>query len=359
MEEFRALRDLMLLYDEGATDETLSSSLSYNESQAETQAQVPIQPINRFKWKSRQFPDLLTCPAFLHQSIIDLKKKHGKKIPPNLNRRQMQALKSLQKRTDMVVKPSDKGGNIVKMTQTHYQAMCHTILDNHKWYRPIPLTFIQTFAGELRDLCMGAYLQGLINRDTLDFLIPKFPRTPNFYVLPKTHKNVHAPPGRLIASGIGSLTNNASKFVDAFLMPHVSWLPSFIRDTTDLLKHIEGIQVPPYALLMAIDIEALYWSIPHGQGVWTAGSFLMEREQTSWPLNQFILQLLLFILTKNYLICNDQYYLDSRSRYRDIMCSLYANLYLGGWERVITSEAHLSPFLTTFYFGTDILMICL
>lgn len=67
--------------------------------------------------------------------------------------------------------------------------MRHTILDNHKWYRTISPTFVQSFADELRDLWTGAYLQGLIDRDTLDFLIPKFPHTPTLYALPKTHKN--------------------------------------------------------------------------------------------------------------------------------------------------------------------------
>lgn len=88
--------------------------------------------------------------------------------------------------------------------------------------------------------------------------------------------------------------------------------PSFIRDTTDLLKHIEGIQVLPDALLMAIDIKALYSSIPHEEGVWVAGSFLIEQEQTSFPLNNFILQVLYFILMKNYFIFNDRYYLQTQ-----------------------------------------------
>lgn len=111
-------------------------------------AQPPAQPISRFKLNSGQFPDLFTCPAiwaFLHQSITDFKKETRPKIPPNLNKGQIQALKSLQKRTDLVVKPSDQGGNIVIMTHTHYQTMCHTILDNHKWYRTISPTFVQTF----------------------------------------------------------------------------------------------------------------------------------------------------------------------------------------------------------------------
>lgn len=161
---------------------------------------------------------------------------------------------------------------------------------------------------------------------------PNFPAYLPFCSLPKTHKNVQTPPGRPIVSGIGSLTDHASKFVDAFLMPHVCSLPSYIRDTTDLLRHLEGIQVPQNALLMAINIEALYSSIPPERGVRMVGSFLREQERTSWLLNEFILRLLHFILTKNYFTFNGQLYLQTQRVAMGTSCApAYANLYLGGW----------------------------
>lgn len=41
-------------------------------------------------------------------------------------------------------------------------------------------------------------------------------------------------------------------------MPHVTSLPFYIKDTLDLLKHIEGCTVPPDALLVTLNVEALY-----------------------------------------------------------------------------------------------------
>lgn len=97
--------------------------------------------------------------------------------------------------------------------------MCHEVLDNSTWYKPISPSSITGFINEFRELCTGAFWQGLIDKDTLNYLVPKHPHTPTFYTLPKTHKNLSQPPGRPIMSGIGSLTDNASKFVDSFLLP--------------------------------------------------------------------------------------------------------------------------------------------
>lgn len=199
--------------------------------------------------------------------------------------------------------------------------MCHLVLDNLTWYKPISPTSITGFVNEFIELCTGAFWQGLIDKDTLNYLVPKHPRTPTFYILPKAHKNLSQPPGRPIVSGIGSLTDNASKFVDSFLLPHVSGLPSYIRDTSDLLRHIKGIQIPRDSLLVAIDVESLYSSIPHKKGVATPRSFLMEQEDTSWPLNEIILQLLTFILTRNIFIFEDQHYLQTQGMAMGTSCA--------------------------------------
>ena len=345
--EFRALRDLMLLYDESNPEHT--EPISVPEPDLSQEPPSIRSPRKLFRLPSRRFPDLMTCPSiwsFVQATIRDLKRQEWQKITPNLTNNQMKALKTLQKNPEIVIKQSDKGGNIVLMTHSFYQDMCLSILNNHHWYCRISSTLISSFSDELKVICTEAFFKGLIDKDTLEYLTPKFPRLPTFYALPKTHKNLQKPPGRPIVSGIGSLTDHTGKFVDAFLMPHVVSLPSYIRDTTDLLRHIEGTQVPPDALLVALDVEALYSSIPHERGVRMAGSFLYEQENTSWPLVDFILQLLLFILTKNYFTFNDELFLQTQGVAMGTSCApAYANLYLGGWERFLNASEMFSRFM--------------
>ncbi|PIO35638.1 hypothetical protein AB205_0077340 [Aquarana catesbeiana] len=112
------------------------------------------EPVSKpFRLRSGRFPDLMTCPSiwtFLQATIRDLKQQHWHAISPNLNNSQTKAIKSLKKRSDIVIKQSDKGGNIVLMTHSQYQSMCLTILNNRNCYRSIPQSLVSTFTSELR-----------------------------------------------------------------------------------------------------------------------------------------------------------------------------------------------------------------
>lgn len=76
MEKFHALRDLMLLYDEGNTEDLPGPGRVTPLKPSSTSLSNSLNVPKNFKPKSRSFPDLMTCPAiwaFLHQSIKDIK----------------------------------------------------------------------------------------------------------------------------------------------------------------------------------------------------------------------------------------------------------------------------------------------
>lgn len=85
----------------------------------------------------------------------------------------------------------------------------------------------------------------------------------------------------------------------------------------------------------------------------------MEQDHHNWPTNTFILKLLEFILTRNYFLFMDQMYLQIQGV---ASCApSYANLYLGGWERMVFSDDLMEPFLDHvlgwFRFIDDLLVI--
>ena len=113
---------------------------------------------------------------------------------------------------------------------------------------------------ELKCIYIYIYIYTISNS-----LIPQDPRTARFYLLPKIHKAGN--PGRPIVSGNGSPTERISEFVDSYLNPLVSHIPSYIQDTTDFLRKLEGIkhQIPNSAFLVTLDVSSLYTDIPHDE----------------------------------------------------------------------------------------------
>lgn len=175
------------------------------------------------------------------------------------------------------------------MTKVQYQKMCYDVFNNDRWYRPISAYMVAQFPGQFKALLGVAFNNDLIDQDTYSFLNVQFPHDTTFYAIPKIHKKKANPLGRPIVSGIEAFTENSSRYVDFFL--NVTGLPSYVRDTLDLLTHIEGLVVPPDALLVTVDVEALYSSIPQQQGIGVVKTFLMEQEQTVWQFNEFHLKL--------------------------------------------------------------------
>lgn len=123
-------------------------------------------------------------------------------------------------------------------------------------------------------MVVEAFNKDLVNKETMEFILIKHPILPTFYSLPKVHKNLQDPPGGPVISDIGSLTSNASLLIEEYLRPHVVSLPSYIKDTIELLKIMYSLQLLANEILVTIDVEAFYSSgIPHGKGVQITGNF--------------------------------------------------------------------------------------
>lgn len=109
----------------------------------------------------------------------------------------------------------------------------------------------------------------------------------------------------------------------------------------ELLKVIEGLTIPVGVILVAIDIETLYSSIPHERGIEVVAGFLCEQDRNNWKLCNFVISLLRHILTSNVFLFNGSTYLQVQG---DAMGTC-ANLYLGGWERSLFSNDGASTYL--------------
>lgn len=153
--------------------------------------------------------------------------------------------------------------------------------------------------------------------------------------------------------GIGVYSKPGSRFIDLFLMQHVTSLLFYIKDTPDLLCTLEGVMVPQGATLVAVNVEALYSSILHDRGLHIISSFLQEMDRSQWPLNQFILDLLDHLLHCNVFLYAGSHYPQVQGVAMGTCCvPSYAKLYLGGGRASYLLGITCQCTCATFCYGT-------
>lgn len=104
---------------------------------------------------------------------------------------------------------------------------------------------------------------GIINKKQHDALLPLDPRIAVFYMLPKVHKDLVNPPGRPIVSGNENFCEPICKLIDYVLQPYVETLPSYLKNSSDVLRELSDIQLEEDIMIVTCDVESLYTSIRH------------------------------------------------------------------------------------------------
>ena len=224
------------------------------------------------------------------------------KLHDDLSSNQHIALHDLKSNNNIVIKSADKGGSIVIMNKDNYMKETCTQLHDGRFYKKIDNDPTPTLTNKLKLLINE--LQPNLQNDVLK-LIPSHPRPATFYTIPKVHKLPNLvvstcpssnpdnfiieaqrlkinPPGRPIVSGIGTLTEYVSAFVDKELQTLLANIPSYIKDTTDFLNKLSRFNnLPDNTILVTLDVTALYSNIPHNDGIGACKKHLARRALTT------------------------------------------------------------------------------
>uniref|UniRef100_A0A3Q2PR52 Uncharacterized protein n=1 Tax=Fundulus heteroclitus TaxID=8078 RepID=A0A3Q2PR52_FUNHE len=90
-------------------------------------------------------------------------------------------------------------------------------------------------------------------------LINEHPLRAFLDILPKIHKNPEQSPGRAIVSGIGSLTERISCFLDFHIKYFVPTLKCYVKDTSHFLLPLKDLPlIDSDVIICTSDIESLY-----------------------------------------------------------------------------------------------------
>ena len=174
-----------------------------------------------------------------------------------------------------VIKPADKGSAVVVWRKDLYTQEAKRQLENEHFYVATPSKTTTKDNQTVKKLVTSFVKNGDLSSDALS-LLPKEPREPKFYMLPKIHKlNT---PGRPIVSACSCPTELISEFVDSVLQPLVAKLPSYVKDTNDALSLLDSFEFPAdnteNRYIFTMDVSSLYTNIPHNDGLLAIKHFL-------------------------------------------------------------------------------------
>ncbi|XP_060073403.1 uncharacterized protein LOC132553191 [Ylistrum balloti] len=265
-----------------------------------------------------------------------------RKVKNNLTKQERLALESLMNNVEIIIKPADKGGAVVVMDKTDYINEAHRQLYNPANYRRLKKDQNPEIVKKVNQFLKFVRERNLLDPEITQYLTPKNPRTPIFYLLPKIHKPGN--PGRPIISQEGSCTEKLSAFVDHHLKQLATQTTSYIKDTTDFLRKIKELgPIPPGSLLCTADVSSLYTSIPHQDGI-RAAKIALDNRTNPTPSTWIILRMIAIILTNNCFRFDREFFLQIQGTAMGTkMAPNYAIIFMDHLEQRFLSTLMRAP----------------
>ena len=285
------------------------------------------------------------------------------KLHSNISKVEFASLKGLARDDSIVLKKADKSGTIVIMNKCDYIAEVERQLHNSDYYEKLESDPSEEVKSRISD-CIEKLSEQSPNISDVFDTFPSEMRTPQFYILPKTHKEFDDSlplgyHGRPNVSVCNSSTDNISKYIDYVLKPLMQSLPSYIKDTTDFIQKLKSTKLAhANSYLVTLDVSSLYTNIPHEDGLDACRFFLASNTCTSHQLPvDSILSLIRLVLENNHFQFNNDNYLQKMgTAMGSPMAPAYASLFMGKLEQDFIQSRSLGP-STWLRFLDDIFMI--
>ena len=179
---------------------------------------------------------------------------------------------------------------------------------------------------------------------------------PDNFIIEAQRLNINSP-GRPIVSGIGTLTEYVSAFVDRELQPLLANIHSYIKDTTDFLSKLSRLNnLPDNTILVTFNVTALYSNIPHNDDIGSCKKHI-DRRVLSTTSSEDICQLIKFIFENNVISFNDEYFSqECGTAMGTRMAPCYANIFMAELAKNFLSGYPYKPF-TNYRYINDIFII--
>ena len=149
---------------------------------------------------------------YIEKVKSDIISELSRRRTKNMNKGQKEALNDLMKDESIIIRPADKGSQIVILDIEEYRGLIEKNLENDKTYTQIEENLVNKIDKQARKMLKEYREQNKISPEMEKNLIVKEFRAGKVQGNPKTHKN--GDEMRLIINSRGHPTENIAKYVE-------------------------------------------------------------------------------------------------------------------------------------------------
>ena len=226
-------------------------------------------------------------------------------LNPNVTNADKETIKKFNHMTEtVIIKPADKNLGIVLMDTDDYIRQCTNHLSDTSTYRlanSYPRSDIKKqvtntaikFKPQIHQYSWKLY----------NFLLsePNHSHIPQFYGIPKIHKEfTRVPPVRPIVSQSSSILSPTARFIDHVLQPLAQSYSDYLHNATSLSLLLQNLSVPDDAILVTLDVNSLYPSIPQTEMLQVVYEEMIQHRHLLLFDPNLIIQLLHVNINHNY-----------------------------------------------------------
>ena len=263
------------------------------------------------KWKppTSRYPELELFLANVRRDLIN--PDNIRQARDNLSKKERAALKELKNDSNVVIRIQDKGSRFVLIDVKDYEEKMFGQLNNQLHYKSLQSDPTSKHLALVDSWCSKWLGKGEISPEVAKWVLNKEAKPGVAFGNIKTHKAGN--PLRLITSCCGTAIENLSAFTEFYLQPLARKLPSFIKDTTDLLNKLEDLNksgpFPTGTLLVSWDVVSMFPNIDNKLGLTAVRKALNAREN-KFPSTTCILEAVKICLKSNHSVFKENFFLQ-------------------------------------------------
>lgn len=281
-------------------------------------------------------PEVELFLANVRKDVLD--PNNVRKPFDNLSKEEREALKQIRNDENLVIRIQDKGSRFVILDKSAYVEKITSQLDNDLHYAKSDVDPTSNHFDKVKKWSQKWLSEKQISQDVADWVTDTTPKPGVAFGNIKTHKVGN--PLRLITSCCGTAIERLSAFTESFLKPLSNKLPSFLKDTTDLINKINELNIkgplPQGTLLVSWDVVGMFPNIDNNLGL-SAVREALDSRPVQIPSSNCILEAVKICLESNNSEFNGGHYIQCHGTAMGPKnaCS-YADLAMGKIDELAT-----------------------